>query len=220
MTLYTVHPDPPHPQGDGRRHARRARAPAPGRRPGSRRRLRLQAQRVRRGAAVHRAGAQARSAGALERDALRERRWPRSRAAARSSTSSSPPTPTASSRRCGSVSSPTWAPTCSSSPPASRCSAPSSTPVCTTSPRRTTSRAPAVFTNMTPTDAYRGAGRPEATYAIERAMDALAAEIGVDPLELRRRNFIRNASSSRTKRSPGSPTTRATTTRRPRSPPT
>ncbi|MBA3288715.1 MAG: xanthine dehydrogenase family protein molybdopterin-binding subunit [Acidimicrobiia bacterium] len=48
----------------------------------------------------------------------------------------------------------------------------------------------AVFTTLTPTDAYRGAGRPEATYAIERAMDALAAEIGVDPLELRRRNYI------------------------------
>ena len=44
---------------------------------------------------------------------------------------------------------------------------------------------------MTPTDAYRGAGRPEATYAIERAMDALAAKIGVDPMELRRRNFIK-----------------------------
>ena len=47
-----------------------------------------------------------------------------------------------------------------------------------------------VFTTMTPTDAYRGAGRPEATYAIERAMDALAAKIGIDPLELRKRNFI------------------------------
>ncbi|MGI9051296.1 MAG: xanthine dehydrogenase family protein molybdopterin-binding subunit [Ilumatobacteraceae bacterium] len=47
-----------------------------------------------------------------------------------------------------------------------------------------------VFTTMTPTDAYRGAGRPEATYAIERAMDALAAEVSIDPLELRRRNFI------------------------------
>lgn len=47
-----------------------------------------------------------------------------------------------------------------------------------------------VFTNMVPTDAYRGAGRPEATYAIERAMDALAAQMGIDPLELRRRNFI------------------------------
>ena len=56
-----------------------------------------------------------------------------------------------------------------------------------------TSSAPSVFTTMTPTDAYRGAGRPEATYAIERAMDALAAKIGIDPLELRRRNFIPEA---------------------------
>ena len=48
-----------------------------------------------------------------------------------------------------------------------------------------------LYTNLTPTDAYRGAGRPEATYAIERAMDALADVMGVDPMELRRRNFIR-----------------------------
>jgi carbon-monoxide dehydrogenase large subunit len=48
-----------------------------------------------------------------------------------------------------------------------------------------------VFTTMTPTDAYRGAGRPEATYAIERAMDALAAKVGIDPMELRERNFIK-----------------------------
>lgn len=47
-----------------------------------------------------------------------------------------------------------------------------------------------VFTTKTPTDAYRGAGRPEATYAIERAMDDLAAELGLDPIELRRRNWI------------------------------
>ncbi len=47
-----------------------------------------------------------------------------------------------------------------------------------------------VFTNKTPTDAYRGAGRPEATYAIERAMDALARKVGVDPAEVRRRNLI------------------------------
>jgi aerobic carbon-monoxide dehydrogenase large subunit len=47
-----------------------------------------------------------------------------------------------------------------------------------------------VFTNRTPTDAYRGAGRPEATYAIERAMDALAHKVGMDPAEIRRRNFI------------------------------
>jgi aerobic carbon-monoxide dehydrogenase large subunit len=48
-----------------------------------------------------------------------------------------------------------------------------------------------VFTNTTPTDAYRGAGRPEATYAIERAIDALGAKVGKDPLEIRRLNFIK-----------------------------
>jgi aerobic carbon-monoxide dehydrogenase large subunit len=48
-----------------------------------------------------------------------------------------------------------------------------------------------VFTNKTPTDAYRGAGRPEATYFVERAMDMLARELTIDPAELRRRNFIR-----------------------------
>ncbi len=47
-----------------------------------------------------------------------------------------------------------------------------------------------VFTTKTPTDAYRGAGRPEATYAIERIMDELAAELDMDPLELRRKNWI------------------------------
>ena len=47
-----------------------------------------------------------------------------------------------------------------------------------------------VATNTTPTDAYRGAGRPEATAMLERAMDLLAAELGVDPVDIRRRNFI------------------------------
>ena len=47
-----------------------------------------------------------------------------------------------------------------------------------------------VFTNTTPTDAYRGAGRPEAQYAIERLMDKSARVLGVDPIELRRKNFI------------------------------
>jgi carbon-monoxide dehydrogenase large subunit len=47
-----------------------------------------------------------------------------------------------------------------------------------------------VFTNTTPTDAYRGAGRPEATYVIERTIDALADELGIDRLELRRKNLI------------------------------
>jgi carbon-monoxide dehydrogenase large subunit len=49
-----------------------------------------------------------------------------------------------------------------------------------------------VFTSKTPTDAYRGAGRPEATYAIEHLMDDLAAELGVDPLALRERNWIKH----------------------------
>ncbi|MGC5584734.1 xanthine dehydrogenase family protein molybdopterin-binding subunit [Ornithinimicrobium sp. W1679] len=47
-----------------------------------------------------------------------------------------------------------------------------------------------VFTNKTWTDAYRGAGRPEATFAIERLMDELAAELGRDPLEVREQNWI------------------------------
>ena len=48
-----------------------------------------------------------------------------------------------------------------------------------------------VFTNKVPTDAYRGAGRPEATFAVERIMDELAVELGMDPLELRRKNWIK-----------------------------
>ncbi|MCH1402995.1 MAG: xanthine dehydrogenase family protein molybdopterin-binding subunit, partial [Candidatus Nanopelagicales bacterium] len=47
-----------------------------------------------------------------------------------------------------------------------------------------------VFTSTTPTDAYRGAGRPEATYAIERIMDELAAELDMDPMALRQKNWI------------------------------
>jgi carbon-monoxide dehydrogenase large subunit len=49
-----------------------------------------------------------------------------------------------------------------------------------------------VLTNKTWTDAYRGAGRPEATYGIERIMDELAVEVGVDPLELREKNWIKH----------------------------
>jgi aerobic carbon-monoxide dehydrogenase large subunit len=49
-----------------------------------------------------------------------------------------------------------------------------------------------VFTTKMPTDAYRGAGRPEATFAIERIIDELANELGLDPLTLRERNWIRH----------------------------
>ncbi|MGI8576436.1 MAG: xanthine dehydrogenase family protein molybdopterin-binding subunit [Nocardioidaceae bacterium] len=51
-------------------------------------------------------------------------------------------------------------------------------------------RCQCVLTNKTPVGAYRGAGRPEATYAIERIVEELAAELGIDPVELRRRNWI------------------------------
>ena len=47
-----------------------------------------------------------------------------------------------------------------------------------------------VFNNATPVDAYRGAGRPEATFLVERLVDMLAAELGIDPVELRRKNLI------------------------------
>ncbi|MGL4309072.1 MAG: xanthine dehydrogenase family protein molybdopterin-binding subunit [Paracoccaceae bacterium] len=48
----------------------------------------------------------------------------------------------------------------------------------------------AVFTNTAPVDAYRGAGRPEATFQLERIIDKAADELGIDPWELRRKNFI------------------------------
>ncbi|MBF9058841.1 molybdopterin-dependent oxidoreductase [Rhodobacterales bacterium HKCCSP123] len=47
-----------------------------------------------------------------------------------------------------------------------------------------------VFTNTAPVDAYRGAGRPEATYSIERAIDKMARELGLDPVEVRRKNLL------------------------------
>jgi carbon-monoxide dehydrogenase large subunit len=50
----------------------------------------------------------------------------------------------------------------------------------------------AVFTNTVPVDAYRGAGRPEATYVVERLVETAAREMKIDPAELRRRNFIRS----------------------------
>jgi aerobic carbon-monoxide dehydrogenase large subunit len=49
-----------------------------------------------------------------------------------------------------------------------------------------------VFTNKVPTDAYRGAGRPEATYAIERLMDELAVELDMDPMAVREKNWIKH----------------------------
>ena len=47
-----------------------------------------------------------------------------------------------------------------------------------------------VYTNTGMVDAYRGAGRPEATYVVERAVDLVARELDLDPVEVRRKNFI------------------------------
>ena len=49
----------------------------------------------------------------------------------------------------------------------------------------------AIFTNTAPVDAYRGAGRPEASYSLERVIDKCARELGIDPLELRKKNFVK-----------------------------
>jgi carbon-monoxide dehydrogenase large subunit len=50
----------------------------------------------------------------------------------------------------------------------------------------------AVYTNTAPVDAYRGAGRPEATFVVERLMEVSARQMGIEPTELRKRNFIKN----------------------------
>ena len=151
---------------------RHPRAQAARRRARRRRRLRLEAQRVRRGvrrlALAAELGAR-RSSG--PRSAPRTRS-PRSTAAARSRTSSWPPTRDGKSGASASSCSPTWAPTCSSSRPASRCSARCSTTASTTSAAYDF-ECTGVFTNKTPTDAYRGAGRPEATLR-DRAGDGRA----------------------------------------------
>ena len=65
------------------------------------------------------------------------------------------------------------------------------------------------FTNTVPVDAYRGAGRPEAAYVIERLVDAAARELGVDPDALRRKNFIRQSAMPYATR-PARPTIPAT----------
>ncbi len=56
--------------------------------------------------------------------------------------------------------------------------------------RSVDARAEGAFTNTAPNEPYRGSGRPEATYMIERAMDVLAGRLGIDPAEIRRRNLI------------------------------
>ena len=98
---------------------------------------------------------------------------------------------------CGSRPTPISAPTC-------RCSRRRCRPISTPRCCRASTTFPAiyaevmgVYTNTTPVDAYRGAGRPEASYLVERMMETAARQLKVDPTELRRQNFI---TSSRTRR--------------------
>ena len=51
-----------------------------------------------------------------------------------------------------------------------------------------------MFTNTAPVDAYRGAGRPEATYVVERIVETAARELGIDPAEIRRQQLHHRAS--------------------------
>ena len=71
-----------------------------------------------------------------------------------------------------------------------------------------------VFTNKTPTDAYRGAGRPEATYFVERAMDMLARELKMDPARAAAEELHRAGPVSVSRRRWARSTTPATTARR------
>ncbi len=85
----------------------------------------------------------------------------------------------------------TWAPI--SRPSRPRCRPTSTRPCCpasTPSPRST--EVDAVYTNTAPVDAYRGAGRPEATFVIERLVEVAAREMGLDPADLRKKNFVKS----------------------------
>ena len=59
-----------------------------------------------------------------------------------------------------------------------------------------------VYTNATPVEAYRGAGRPEATFIVERMVDKLAATLGMDPVEVRRKKLHSASSTTATPSSP------------------
>ena len=134
---------------------------------------------------------QAGQAGQVHRDPLGVADGRPTTAATSGRTSRWPPRRTAPSPGSRSSCSPTWAPTCAWST--------SGVPMLGAFMFNAIYKFPAyqfdcttVFTNKTWTDAYRGAGRPEATFAIERIMDELAAELGLDPLEIREQNWIKH----------------------------
>ena len=162
--------------------------PGLGARAGRRRRLRRQGRRVRRAAARRGAGATTRSADRVVRDAAREppehdprpRSGPRRRdrgAARRHDRRASGPrgrrtsAPIRSAVRSSRWSRGSW-------------------PRAPTGSRRSSSTRCIVLTNTTPTGPYRGAGRPEAAALLERSIDVLASVLDLDPVDVRRRNFI------------------------------
>ena len=193
FTMYSVDPGAALPQdlhGDRHRHPG---TEDPSRRAGGRRRLRLEARHLRRGSAVPRAREAAGAPGAMERGPQRERAGdgagsrhdPGHRARGRRRRQHHRgPRPSA--RRHGRV------------PPARHARHPAAGRVPLSRRVRHSRVLVLLHRRVHEPDADRrvpGAGRPEATYAIERAVDALAAQIGVDPAELRRRNYIATTSS-------------------------
>ena len=170
-----------HPQGRAGAH--------PGDHAGRRRRLRHQDLPLPRVPALRGRGRAPEAAGEVVRRPHRALlgRHPGARQHHRRSTWRS--TGTASSSACGSTSRPISAPTCPSSRPSCRRPAPACRRAATTS-RPCTRASAAIYSHTLPVDAYRGAGRPEAAYAIERFVDYIAHAIGKAPDELRALNFI------------------------------
>ena len=191
--LHALHhqPEPAcDPAADGRLRAAHPGEQAARRRARCRRRLRLEDLPLRRGGDRHLGGGQGAPAGEVDGGAHRKlhvrRAWPRPRSA--------PPrwrwTRTATSWRCASRRWPTWARYLSTFAPcvptylyATLLAGVYKTPVIYCEVK-------AVFTNTVPVDAYRGAGRPEATFLLERLVDACAHDTGMDRVAIRRQNFI------------------------------
>ena len=189
---YCVSTQAPHGVLELARHRARPRArEGPRRLAGRRRRLRGQGRRLSRGDHRGLGGVEARPTRALDRDPLREHARPRPRPRAGAVRSDRAATGTGGSSPTASTSSRT---------PAAYPDIGAILPLLTRMMAsgvydiaKAECSSVSVVTNTTPTVAYRGAGRPEATAAIERMVDRFAVEIGMDPAEVRRRNFVAKA---------------------------
>ena len=186
------HPDPAHPAVPARRHDRRPRVQDPGHRARRRRRLRRQAPDDARGVRSPSrwpAGSASRCKYTETRSRVADVGPPRPRPVAEADPR----------RRRRTARSPASRSTCSPTSAPTSALVGGGVPVLGAFMFNAIYKFPAyqfncqtVLTNKTWTDAYRGAGRPEATFAIERMMDELAAEVGVDPLEIREKNWIKH----------------------------